>query len=278
VASEQPRPPEALARPRTGSHEPWGLWLTQGTLTRPPPPLASAQAYLIVCCYELMELRMARLHEERQELCQRLAAAAAADADGAGASGHSSSAAAAASVGAGGASDVSSQASDAQAAGRDVAGLCGVTIRSHLWHHHHHQQQEQEQGMEAPCRFDAFTEQSEIADEMAANTRRVGAILQLHMTALYAILTDVQRARLGAVSFPVPANTAKCVKALAHLLRFQPDSLPPASAADLRSEMARWTRIGAAPPRERVIGGDGGGGAGRGAGSSRSEARSGGCV
>jgi hypothetical protein len=115
----------------------------------------------------------------------------------------------------------------------------------------------------AAPRFDPLTEQSEVAEALAANTARVGAALQLHMTLAYAVLTDAQRARLGGVCFPVPCNTGKTTAALAHLLRFAPAALPPAAGADLRRQMAAWVARGAGPRRRWVIcpgGGPSGGG------------------
>jgi hypothetical protein len=105
----------------------------------------------------------------------------------------------------------------------------------------------------AAPRFDPLTEQSEVAEALAANAARVGAALQLHMTLGYAILTDAQRARLGGVCFPVPCNTGKTIAALAHLLRFAPAALPPAAGADLRGETAAWVARGAGPRRRWVI-------------------------
>jgi hypothetical protein len=80
-----------------------------------------------------------------------------------------------------------------------------------------------------PVWFDAFTEQSEIVDQMAANTRRTGDATYLHFEAMNHFMTDAQRARLMALCFPLPVNVGKCVKALAHLLKLEPNALPPAA-------------------------------------------------
>jgi hypothetical protein len=61
----------------------------------------------------------------------------------------------------------------------------------------------------------AFTVQSDIADQMAANTRRMGTIPRLHMAAMHSILADVQRARLCALAPPNPPNRCRQVHLLA---------------------------------------------------------------
>lgn len=125
------------------------------------------------------------------------------------------------------------------------------------------QQQPEEAGEEeeritqsrvGPMRLDAFTEQSEIVDQMAANTRRTGAIMYLHFEVMLNLLTHAQRARLMGLCFPLPVNVGKCVKALAHLLKLEPDALPPAAQLDLRGEMARWAQAGPVPTWRWVLG------------------------
>jgi hypothetical protein len=113
--------------------------------------------------------------------------------------------------------------------------------------------------------FDALTEQSEVADLIAANTARMGGLVQLHFTVIYSLLTDVQRARMAYLLFPFPPNVAKCIACIAHMLKFEPASLPPAAELGLRSEMARWAPPPAAPAPQWRWAGVGGGGPAAGA-------------
>ena len=229
------------------------------------------------------QVRLGALSEERQELCRRLASFG----------GATSSAVSSASAGAN-VSAYDSTASgcepSAQAGAFSGALSSGEAAPGPSWapleppqqqlgeqqrrHQRLQEQQQQQMGEEeeeeeeegeeeeeritqsrvGPMRLDAFTEQSEIVDQMAANTRRTGAIMSLHFEAMLNLLTHAQRARLMGLCFPLPVNVGKCVKALAHLLKLEPDALPPAAQLDLRGEMARWAQAGPAPPRRWVLG------------------------
>jgi hypothetical protein len=214
---------------------------------------------------------MERLSQERQQLCWGLAAAAASapTAQGSGGGGGSAAASGAAASPGGGAlpdgtrdaargSSHTKQAAEAQAGaaagpGADeemaaaATGLGGDEARAGAGG-----------GLgRTGGALDALAEQSELAELIAANTARMGGLLQLHNTTAYAVLTDVQRARLDFLCFPIPVNAAKCVAAIAHLLKFEPAALPPAANVDLRSEMARW----APPPPGHTAGGGGAAGA-----------------
>jgi hypothetical protein len=177
-----------------------------------PPSPPTSQSLIILSTHDLMDARMQQLHQERQQLCQRLGELAGAEAANGG----------------GAAAVPPPRAANGGAPGAAAGG--GGS------------------GCGAAARFDSFTEQSEIADQIAANTARMGSLLQLHMAALYSILTDVQRARLCVLAFPVPPNAAKCTKSLKHVLTFTPERVPSGAAVDLAAQMACWARAGAPRP------------------------------
>jgi hypothetical protein len=110
------------------------------------------------------------------------------------------------------------------------------------------------QGAMDPSPADAIIEQCEIAEQLAANTRRMSAIMQVHLVAMYVIMTDVQRALLGGLTFTIPPNVRKCVESVAQMLKFEPEALPPAADARIGGEVAHWIGAGLAPPRRWVIG------------------------
>jgi hypothetical protein len=223
---------------------------------------AAPKAALIVACYKLLEASMERLSQERQQLCLGLAAAAASapTAQCSGDGGGSAAASGAASSAGGGAlpdstrdaargSSHAKRAAEAQVGaaagpGADAAMAAAAAGPG---------------GDAAPAgagdglgrtggALDALAEQSELAELIAANTARMGGLLQLHHTTAYAILTDVQRARLDFLSFPILANVAKCIAAIAHMLKFEPVALAPAAELRLRWEMARWAGWAPGPP------------------------------
>jgi hypothetical protein len=175
---------------------------------------------------------MERLSQERQQLCWRLAAAAAPAPTAQGPCSRQAERAAEAQIGAPAGPGTEAAAVAAAAAGA-VSGAAPAGGSGGL---------------------DALAEQSELADLIAANTARMGGLLQLHLIAPYAVLTDLQRARLLFQCFPIPTNAAKCAAALAHLLKFEPAALPPAAELGLRSEMARWAPLLAGPPWGRSAG------------------------
>jgi hypothetical protein len=228
------------------------------------------KAALIVACSNLLEASMERLSQERQQLCWGLAAAGASapTAQGSGGGGGSPAAVSGVAASAGGgalpgsggvAALGSSQATEAAAAqggapagppsdaemAAAATGPGGNAARA---------------AAGSSGGLDALAEQSELAELIAANTARMGGLLQLHLTAPYAVLTDLQRARLLFQCFPIPTNAAKCAAALAHVLKFEPAALPPAAELDLCWEMARWAPPPPGPgppppPQGRMAGG-----------------------
>jgi hypothetical protein len=228
------------------------LWPWVALRGRPPATLAPlphvSQVALIVTIFELLQVRMDGLHQERELLCQLLAAAAAPPSQG-------SDTAPGLPVAASSGDD--SRLSGGAAGRRDAAAATAAA-----------------EAAAAPrppplLRFDSFTEQSEIADQIAANTARMGRVQQLHFTTIYAILTDLQRARMSYLCFPFAVNVSKCVACATHMLKFEPGSLPPAAELDLRSEMACWASPAAGPaPAWRWAGIGAAGGTGGGVGTS----------
>jgi hypothetical protein len=231
-----------------------------------------------VTCFQLLQAATDSLHQERELLCQRLAAVAAPPSHG-----SDTEPGVATSSGGGGPSGGAASLCDAASGTGGGAALdtgapapCGAAKLPHA------EPTAAATGAEtaaapaaapAAARYDSFTEQSEIADQIAANTARMGGLLQLHFTTLHVIFTDLQRARLVYLSFPFPPNATKCAACLSHMLKFEPGLLPPAAELDLRSEMACWASPCAGPaPQWRWAGigaaasADGGNAASSGAG------------
>jgi hypothetical protein len=222
---------------------------------------AAPKAALIVACYKLLEASMERLSQERQQLCWGLAAAAAsaptAQGSGGGGGGPTAASGAASSAGGGalpdGTRDAARGSSHAKRAAEAQVGAAAGPGADEM------AAAAGPGGDAAPAgaggglgrtggALDALAEQSELAELIAANTARMGGLLQLHHTTGYAILTDLQRARLDFLCFPIPANIAKCVAAIARMAKFEPTALPPAEELRLRWEMARWAPPPPGPP------------------------------
>lgn len=88
--------------------------------------------------------------------------------------------------------------------------------------------------------LDQLAEQTEVAEEMAANADRMGSVVHLHCTLVFAILTDLQRAQLWTRAFPVPVNAGKCERALQHLMKFRHEAFPPAVPRELEMQQGAW--------------------------------------
>jgi hypothetical protein len=269
-----PEAAAAAAGPRDAPQDSWDAVVDGVRLTR-------EQVQLILSCNELMALRLERLHAQRRELCLQLEQLAAASGRAAGLAARPAAAAAAASpttststcfgVGAawGGA---------AQTPPRGVSSPPPVQQGDHDQlpdaHYHHHAGPPGADGAELD-HMGAFAAQSEIVEELSANTERMGAIMRLHQQLIYCIFTDAQRARLRAAVYPAPLNAGKCVVALQRAVAARPGAFPGAEAADLRGEQAAWAAaegsgsVGAAPgpggaEEAEVESGPGGGAAGGG--------------
>ncbi|KAI8476298.1 MAG: hypothetical protein J3K34DRAFT_516714 [Monoraphidium minutum] len=191
---------------------------------------------LLIACSDILQARLAPLHAERAALCRHMQTLLAAAAAGAGAAGG-----AVADRGAAGSPPSSLSwgstvtwpsppgAADG-AAGNDGggggSGGGGGGGGGGAW------------GWGGAAPLDALAEQSEVADAMAANTRRLAAAIFLHHMAMGAVLTDLQLGRLVAQTHPIPVNIHKAIAALRHHAKLNPAVFPAADAAALAGQQA----------------------------------------